>query len=103
MSVNDPSLILDRRAEMTGPGLHAIFIGISDYQFLAEADGPPGEGLAALQKREGCARTAYEVMSPSIPDARLCQNHDCGSFASTDPLGASAGLHGKGRTKRGLR
>lgn len=55
----DPSLVVDRRASVAGPGLHAILIGVSDYAFLPPADEPPGEGLAALKKLGSPALSAF--------------------------------------------
>lgn len=58
----DPSLILDRRAELAGkPGLHAVLIGVSEYERLPGADDPPGEGLYALQKLESAALCAHAL------------------------------------------
>lgn len=57
----DPSLILDRRqVPDIGPGLHAVIIGVSDYSYLQAADDIPGEGLAALQKLESSALSAWQ-------------------------------------------
>ena len=55
----DPSLVVDRRTSVAGPGLHAILIGVSDYTFLPPADEPPGEGLAALKKLGSSALSAF--------------------------------------------
>jgi Caspase domain len=58
--MDDPSLVLDRRAEAgIGPGLHAIIIGVSEYSFLPAADDPPGEDLGALQKLESSALSGW--------------------------------------------
>lgn len=57
----DPSLILDRRqVPDIGPGLHAVIIGVSDYTYLEAADDIPGDGLAALQKLESSALSAWQ-------------------------------------------
>ena len=59
----DPSLILDRRAELAGkPALHAVLIGVSDYSFLPAFDDPPGEGLAALKQLRSSALSAYAII-----------------------------------------
>ncbi len=56
----DPALLIDRRAEPNiGPGLHAIIIGVSDYQHLSSAEDLPGDGLAALQKLESSALSGW--------------------------------------------
>lgn len=56
----DTSLILDRRNEPgIGAGLHAILIGVSDYQFLPDADDPPGDKLKALKKLQSSSLSAY--------------------------------------------
>ena len=59
----ETGLILDRRAEMQGAsGLHALFIGISDYTKLTHPeDEPPGEGMAALQKLRSPALSAFRM------------------------------------------
>ena len=55
----DPSLVVDRRAELAAPGLHAILIGVSDYDYLPPHDEPPGEGLEALKKLGSPALSAF--------------------------------------------
>lgn len=58
----DPSLIWDRRTELAGkPGLHAILIGVSEYEQLPGSDDPPGDGLYALQKLQSAALGAYAL------------------------------------------
>ena len=59
----ETGLILDRRAELgAAPGLHAIFIGISDYALLSHPDDePPGDGMAALQKLRSPALSAFRM------------------------------------------
>lgn len=57
----DP-LIFDRRAELAGKcGLHALLIGVSDYEHLGSSDDPPGKGLKALQKLSFPARSAFRL------------------------------------------
>ncbi len=56
---DDLSLVVDQRAEIAGPGLHVLLIGISDYAFLRPPDEPPGEGLAALTQLASPALSAF--------------------------------------------
>jgi Caspase domain len=56
---NDPSLVVDRRQQVADPGLHAILIGVSDYDFLPPHDEPGDEGLAALKKLGSPALSAF--------------------------------------------
>ena len=58
----DPSLIRDRRAELAGkPGLHAILIGVSEYERLPGKGDPPGKGLRALKKLQSAALGAFAL------------------------------------------
>jgi len=42
------SLWIDRRQEVTGPGLHALIIGVSDYAFLPGPNQFPQRGIVTL-------------------------------------------------------
>lgn len=59
----DPGLIIDNRNALGPlPGLHALFIGVSDYAFLTHPDDePPGDGMAALQKLRSPALSAFRL------------------------------------------
>jgi hypothetical protein len=59
----EAGLILDRRTEMgAAPGLHAIFIGISDYAKLTHPEEDVAdEGMAALQKLRSPALSAFRM------------------------------------------
>jgi hypothetical protein len=58
--VSDPSLIVDRSTELGAtPGLHAIIIGVSEYQFLPGVEETPGVDFAALQKLQSSALSAW--------------------------------------------
>jgi caspase domain-containing protein len=62
----DASLIFDRRGEIAEPGLHAVLIGVSDYEHLSGPDEPAGDGLQMLQKLQSAALCAFELAQKLI-------------------------------------
>jgi Caspase domain len=65
--VPDPSLIVDRSTELAAtPGLHAIIIGVSEYQFLPGVEETPGVDFAALKKLQSSALSAWMMAQKII-------------------------------------
>ncbi|MEW8072774.1 MAG: caspase family protein [Candidatus Thiodiazotropha sp.] len=52
------SLIVDKRAEIPGAGLHALIVGVSKYDYLPSYDDPPDEGTWNLCSLGAPASTA---------------------------------------------
>jgi hypothetical protein len=57
----DPALIQDNRAQIAGPGVHAFIVGVSEYQYLPEADEPPEEKTWFFNKLTSAALSAYRI------------------------------------------
>ncbi|HJT15616.1 MAG TPA: caspase family protein, partial [Dongiaceae bacterium] len=56
---DDRSLVLDLRQDVPGPGMHAILIGVSEYEYLPGIEDPGEEGLKALKKLASPALSAF--------------------------------------------
>jgi hypothetical protein len=56
-------ILIDRRREEPGPGLHALVIGVSKYQYLPDVDDPPDEATWNLKS----------LGSPAISAALVCE------------------------------
>src|SRR5215207_8928348 len=57
------TLILDRRAELDGPGLHALVAGVSRYPHLPGGDGAPAAQALGMQQLTSCALSAFRIAS----------------------------------------
>lgn len=58
---NDATLQLDRRAEVAGPGLHALLIGISAYVNLPSFEEPTGDRRYSMRGLASPALSAWQL------------------------------------------
>jgi hypothetical protein len=55
------ALILDDRAVVAGPGVHALIVGVSDYVNLPDQDDPPSDATWSLTKLSSPALSAFKI------------------------------------------
>ena len=55
------ALVLDNRAAVAGPGVHALIIGVSDYLNLPDQGEPPNPATWSLNKLSSPALSAFKV------------------------------------------
>lgn len=55
------ALVIDKRSEVPGPGVHALIVGVSDYQKLPAHDDPPVETAWFLNKLTSAALSAFKI------------------------------------------
>jgi hypothetical protein len=55
------ALVIDKRAAVAGPGVHALIVGVSDYLNLPAHDDPPVEGTWFLNKLTSAALSAFKT------------------------------------------
>ncbi|EWY36964.1 hypothetical protein N825_22900 [Skermanella stibiiresistens SB22] len=55
------SLIIDNRAAVKGPGLHALIVGVSEYDHLPDHDDPPDPATWDLKKLGAPALSAFRL------------------------------------------
>ena len=69
------AVVIDRRKEFVGqPGLHAILIGVSDYEYLPDYDQPPDPTKFRFSKLSGPGLTVKAVFDwISASATRLAQ------------------------------
>jgi hypothetical protein len=56
------SLVIDNRATVQGPGLHALIVGVSEYTNLPNHDDPPDPATWDLKKLGAPALSAFRLM-----------------------------------------
>lgn len=61
MTEKDTTLLLDRRAEVPGPGLHALLVGISAYANLPSFDEPSGDPRYSMRGLASPALSAWQL------------------------------------------
>lgn len=61
MPDQDATLLLDRRAQVAGPGLHALLIGISAYVNLPSFDEPSGDPRYSMRGLASPALSAWQL------------------------------------------
>lgn len=68
-------LVIDNRAALAGqPGLHAILVGVSDYEFLPNYDQPPDPTKLGFSKLSGPSLTVQALFNwLSAPATQLAQ------------------------------
>ena len=55
------ALIIDKRREVPGPGVHVLIVGVSDYLQLPNHDDPPDEQTWSLNKLTSGALSAFKI------------------------------------------
>ena len=66
-------LVYDQRVQRAGqPGCHALIVGVSNYENLGEANGPPGE--FELFKLSSPALTGFQVMKATPKAGKITLN-----------------------------
>lgn len=95
------ALVIDNRATVNGPGVHALIVGVSNYQALPDHDDPPREATWFLNKLTSGALSAFafhEAVAKNnlrlpLKTVRLLLSPHAIELAANPALAASGAAH----------